>query len=119
MRSRRPLGPCPPRPSHAGPSRSGHVTGKRRPPSRALASCRSAPRRADPVPPVAGTTGNPTDSVPLVDLESLQLHLDEAAGVELELLGTADGDAVRVGGEGRVFDHHALVTLDERIDEEL
>src|SRR6266853_4595814 len=62
--------------------------------------------------------GNPTDSIPLLDLQTRELHLDEAARVELELAGAANRHPV-LRCQRRVLDDHPLVALDEAVDEEL
>src|SRR5215218_10734487 len=63
----------------------------------------------------------PSGVTPLLLLGPLQaeeLHLDEPAGVELEL-GRGHGRRLVVGVRGHELDDHALVALYEGVDEEL
>src|SRR4051794_33806645 len=118
MRSRRPLVPYLPR-AHAPGRGRALLTETRRDLPPALAVCDRRLGASTPCHRPLRRPDNATDSVPLVHLEALQLHLDETARVELELLRAADSLAIRLGGERGVFDDDALVALDQRVDEQL
>src|SRR5690349_14549224 len=71
-----------------------------------------------PLPRVAGPAGPAPDALlDLSGVEALQLHLDETAGVELELARAVA--RVDLGGERGVLDDDPLVALDQGVDEEL
>src|SRR6266550_1534327 len=103
----------------SSPSRSAH-----RVPGRA----RTAPLPIRPADPAAPPTSlrRPRSGrlrialLVLVGVEAEQLHLDVIGRVELELTGREGRGGILAGRtNGREFDDDALVTLDERIHEQL